>query len=91
MPPVPDVLTTAQAIIDQHALRLMTAPRLLPLAPPRRRPGMLQRVLSLLRVLCTPRHERAWRGMPLDVRRQTLLHERAARIDPYLYILATSA
>ena len=90
MPPVPNVLTTAQAIIDQHALRLTTAPRPSPLAPPWRRQGMLQRVLAPLRALCPRRHERAHRGMPLDAQRQETLHERAARIDPYLYIVATS-
>ena len=91
MSPVPDVLTTAQAIIDQHELRLTIAPRPAPLAPPRRRPGTLQRVLSPLRALCTRRHERARRGMPLGARRQETPQERALRIDPYLYILATSA
>ena len=90
MPPVPNVLTTAQAIIDQHALRLTTAPRPSPLIPPRHRPGMLMRVLAPLRALCPRRHARARRGMPLDTRRQETLHERAARIDPYLYIVATS-
>ena len=91
MPPVPDVLTTAQAIIDQHELRLTMAPRPSSLAPPWRRPGTLQRVLSALRALYPRRHEQAHRGMPLNARRQETPQERALRIDPYLYIVATSA
>lgn len=90
MPNVTDVLTTAQAIIDNHELRLTTAPRPTPLAPPRRRPGLLQRAFHMVMALCTRRHVRERQGMHLDSRRQESPQECVARIDPYLYILSIS-
>jgi hypothetical protein len=90
MPNVTDVLATAQAIIDHHDRLLATAPRPMPLAPPRRWPmPLLHRLRTLIGSWTTCRFMAKPRINP-DYPRQEMVTDCVARIDPYVYIRSLS-
>jgi hypothetical protein len=83
------VRATTPTITDQYDL-LVTPPTTTPLHIPRRRHTALLRVLETLLISWTRRRSMESRRIPPDSLQWETPSERAARLDPYLYILSIS-